>query len=180
MRKALKLMGKEEHDKLISQRKIDGSKYTLERRLEIVRMLQESGFDYKLIQGEVNVCQATLKRWYLLYKDYLENGDYTELALKKVDASLAKRKTDFINTHFGNLSKLMDASIQRAMTLVAEEEDLNKVNNTIKVISEFVTKMDGKDGNSANPNSNISVLVKQTIERVNQTYIAAGKEKAED
>lgn len=60
------------------------------------------------------------------------------------------------------MNELAEEAVKKAIDLVKDETDLNKVNNTIKVISDFFGKM-SNDGEEGEKKGDSYSLIQQTI-----------------
>lgn len=83
--------------------------------------------------------------------------------------NLSKVKVRFIEKHFEKLNELVESAVSRALILMSREEDLSKVNGTIKIIGELFSKMPGVDGDRAGEKDfNTVNLIQQSIVMMNQ------------
>lgn len=140
--------------------------YTVDEKIEILRLLKENSFDYKRTCLETGVNHGTLKNWFCTYKDQLNNLSSVALIAENVEQNIAKVKIRYIERHFNKLNELAEESIKRALDLVKNEVDLSKVNGTIKVISDLFSKISDSDP-SETDNKNSASLIKQTIIQLN-------------
>lgn len=137
------------------------SQRTLEEKIEVVRLLCENNYNYYATAKETGVTRSTLKAWYNKYRKHIEDSNEVKVIAQQVEMNLGKAKMQFVNKHYQSFSELAEEAVKRAMILIKKEEDLSKVNNTIKTISDFMTKLvhddeDSKRGNTYN-------LIQQTI-----------------
>lgn len=148
------------------------TKFTIEEKIEVLRLLKENSYNYKKTAMETGVVYGTLKNWYTQYRDRLNNISAVEVIAENVEINLSKVKTRFIEQHFSKLNDLAEAAIKRALKLIENEEDLNKVNGTLRVIGELLAKVSGAE-DDCNKQTTGSNLIQQTIVMMNQI-----KEKA--
>lgn len=143
--------------------------YTDTQRLQAVKLLRENNFDYKATSSMLNVSQATLRSWASRYRD-VHTTEKVELMQERVELDLAKVKLDFISKNYRQMDNLAKTAIDRALTLIQEETDLSKVNNTIKILTDFFAKMHQPgDTSSDQPGSTVTVnLIQQSIMQLNQ------------
>ncbi len=145
------------------------TKYTVEEKIEVLRLLKENSYDYKKTSLETGVVYGTLKNWFSQYKDRINNISAVDVIAENVEVNLSKVKVRFIEKHFEKLNELAKSAVSRALILMKEEEDLSKVNNTIKIIGDLFSKMAGVDGDKAGEKeSNTVNLIQQSIVMMNQ------------
>ena len=143
------------------------TKYTVDEKIEILRLLKENSFDYKKTCLETGVNHGTLKNWFCTYKDQLNNLSTVALIAENVEQNISKAKIRFIDRHFNELNNLAEEAIKRALKLVKDEVDLSKVNGTIKVISDLFSKISDLDSSGGDDPKNSASLIKQTIIQLN-------------
>lgn len=145
------------------------TKYTVEEKIEVLRLLKENSYDYKKTSLETGVVYGTLKNWFSQYKDRINNISAVDVIAENVEVNLSKVKVRFIEKHFEKLNELAESAVSRALILMSREEDLSKVNGTIKIIGELFSKMAGVDGDRAEEkDSNTVNLIQQSIVMMNQ------------
>lgn len=143
------------------------TKYTIEEKIEVLRLLKENSYNYKKTALETGVVYGTLKNWFSQYKDRINNISAVDIIAENVEVNISKAKMCFIEKHFEKLNNLAEAAIKRALNLVETEEDLNKLNGTIKIIGDIFAKISGfEDEESKNPNT--INLIQQSIVMMNQ------------
>lgn len=143
------------------------TKYTIEEKIEVLRLLKENSYNYKKTALETGVVYGTLKNWFSQYKDRISNISAVDIIAENVEVNMSKAKIRFVEGHFGKLNELAEAAIKRALDLVKTEEDLNKLNTTIKIIGDIFAKISGVDYEE-DKNSNTINLIQQSIIMMNQ------------
>lgn len=142
------------------------TKYTIEEKIEVLRLLKENSYNYKKTSLETGVVYGTLKNWFSQYKDRINNISAVDIIAENVEVNLAKTKVHFIENHFEKLNELAEAAIKRALILIENEGDLSKVNGTIKIIGDMFAKIAGMD--EGEKGSNTTNLIQQSIIMMNQ------------
>lgn len=145
--------------------------YTTEQKIEAVRLLKDNSFNLYLTSHQTGISTSSLRSWSTLYSKQMESDNKVAIIAESVELNLARAKTNFINKHYSKMSELAEESIKRALDLVKTEKDLNKVNGTIKVISDFFGKATGEGEEDGSGKSNNITLIEQTIL---QLYAAKG------
>lgn len=149
--------------------------YTEEQRIQAVKMLRDNGFDYKATSRELGISTDTLRSWKCRYQNVIDLSPECVVA-QKVELDLAMVKLNFVSENYRAMDELAKASIERALTLVKSEEDLGKVNGTIKIITDFMAKMNGVD-EQKRPESGMTVnVIKESILQLNQINMQQKKE----
>lgn len=146
---------------MIDNRKKRGA-YTPEQKIEAVRLLHENGYNYYKTSAQTKISMSSLHTWEAQYGAEISTSNKVQVIAENVELNLARIKTSFIEKHYSNLNKLAEAAIKKALDLVKDETDLNKVNNTIKVISDFMTKINGEESDEEK-RSNTYNLIQQTV-----------------
>ena len=140
--------------------------YTIEDRIETVRILIENNYNFYKTSHQTGVSTSSLRAWSAQYGKEMESNNKIGIIAESVEINLARMKTSFITAHYEKMNNLAEKAISRALVLVENEEDLNKVNGTIKVISEFFTKATGENNEEGSKNSSLT-LIEQTILQLN-------------
>lgn len=148
--------------------------YTPEQKIEAVRLLHENNYNYYKTSAQTKISMSSLHTWEAQYGAEINSSNKVQMIAEKVELNLARIKTNFVEKHYSNLNKLAEAAIKKAIDLVKDETDLNKVNNTIKVISDFMAKVSGEEGDEEKRNNTYN-LIQQTVIACNN--IEAGNEK---
>lgn len=145
--------------KLIKKKK---NSYTEEEKIQAVRLLKDNNFNHYLTAAQTGVSISSLHNWSARYMNEIDSANKVQIIAESVELNLARAKTNFINKHYSKMNELAEEAIKKALELVKKEEDLNKVNNTIKVISDFLGKMsnEGEEGEKKGDSYN---LIQQTI-----------------
>lgn len=138
-------------------------KYSMEEKVEILRVLKDNSYDYKKTSVQTGCNYGTLKMWYVKYKDNLANLNAVDMIAEKTELNLSKAKIRFIERHYNQLSQLAETSIGRALELLKDEKDLNKVNDTIKIVTDYFAKLSTSEEQKETGNS----LIQQTIIALN-------------
>lgn len=136
--------------------------YTPEQKIEAIRLLHENNYNYYKTSAQTKISMSSLHTWEAQYGKELSSSNKVQIIAENIELNLSRVKTAFIEKHYSQLNKLAESAIKKAMDLVKEETDLNKVNNTIKVISDFITKIAGED-NDDEKRSNTYNLIQQTV-----------------
>ena len=141
--------------------------YTDEQRLQVLRLLVENGFDYKKTEMDTRVRADTIRQWYYRY-GYRLKEEPTAWVAEKIEINIGRLKTDFIRENYKQIGELADKAIKRALTLIDKENDLTKINGTIKILVEFYSKMqDTNKDDSGNNSGNTVNLIRQSIIQLN-------------
>lgn len=151
--------------KLVTKQVKTGNRkqYTMEDKVQILRVLKENSYDYKKTSLETGCNYGTLKNWYVKYKGELANINSVDMIAEKTELNVAKAKIRFIDRHYSSLSLLAESAIKRALELLKEEKDLNKVNDTIKIVTDYFTKLSGNEEQKQQGTN----LIQQTILALN-------------
>lgn len=136
--------------------------YTPEQKIEAVRLLHDNGYNYYKTSAQTKISMSSLHMWEAQYGADINSSNKVQMIAEKVEMNLARVKTSFIEKHYYQLNNLAEQAIKRAFELVKTEDDLNKVNNTIKVISDFITKISGEEGDEEKRNTTYN-LIQQTV-----------------
>lgn len=146
-----------------------GQGYTAEEKINAIKVLQENGYNINKTAVQTGVSRSSLMAWSKQYGKEALQRDSVAIIAESVNKNAAKLKINFLQKHYNRMSDLAEKAISRALTLVEFEPDLAKVNNTIKVISDFVTKAAGEQGEEAETvrNNNLT-LIEQTIIQLNK------------
>lgn len=154
--------------------------YTEEQRIQVCRMLRDCNNDFNKVAKETGIKPSTIRVWAVRYKDR-NLDERTSLIAQRVEWDLSKMKIDFISKNYEKMDKLAEAAINRALALIPEEEDLNKVNNTIRILTDFFAKMKNSDQDESNiPGSAATInLIQQSIQYLNVQNENKKKESSE-
>ena len=148
---------------MVSKKK---ARYTTEDKVNAIRLLKENGYDYVATERELRIPRATLHTWNDRYSSEM-NVDKVNVLAIDAEVAVTQYKSNFLKTHFNKLSKATELAIDRATELLKSEEDLTKVNGTIKVLSEMISKLTTLQGNGEN-NPGTTNIVRQSIIQLNQ------------
>lgn len=158
-------------EKIIKKKK---NLYTEEEKIQAVRLLKENNFNHYLTSAQTGVSISSLHNWSARYMSDIDSTNKVRIIAESVELNLARVKTNFINKHYSKMNELAEEAVKRAIDLVKDETDLNKVSNTIKVISDFMAKVSGEEGDEEKRNNTYN-LIQQTVIACNN--IEAGNEK---
>ena len=144
--------------------------YTKEQKISAVKLLQDCNYDYRKVSQQLGIKYDTLRSWASRYKD-IQLPTQTQIIAAKVELDLEQMKREFISKHFEGMDELAQKAVSRALELIEVEEDLNKVNNTIKILTDFFAKMQNATNvdDPSRPGSAVTVnLIQQSIQMLNQ------------
>lgn len=140
--------------------------YTHEDRIKAVRVLKDSGFNYVATEVATGISRQTLKSWYYRYRDTMDEGHIPAIA-EDVEMAFSKKKADFIDSYFEKMGTLAEKSIERALILMEKECDLAKVNGTIKIVSDYMSKLHPSGSQESGYSDTTINLIQQTINQLN-------------
>ena len=141
--------------------------YTRAQKMEAVRILVENSYNYSKTSKITGASRCSLNNWRLLYAKEFTSSAAVQTIAESVEMSMSRAKTAYINKHFNSMSELAEKAIKRAIKLVEEEDDLSKVNDTIKAISGFMSKLTGNEEDEAKKGDTYN-LIQQTIVECNR------------
>lgn len=145
-------------------------RYTDEERMQAVRMLVDSGFNYALTEQKTHVQANTLKQWYYRMKDAVEK-EATSYIAEKVEIDFARAKLNLLKSNYDGINKLTEAALERATQLIKKENDLNKLNGTLRIIADLLIKMNngnGQDDQNGQSQSNAIInLIQDSVVQLN-------------
>lgn len=145
-------------------------RYTDEERMQAVRMLVDSGFNYALTEQKTHVQANTLKQWYYRMKDAVEK-EATSYIAEKVEIDFARAKLNLLKSNYDGINKLTEAALERATKLIKNENDLNKLNGTLRIIADLLIKMNngnGQDDQNGQSQSNAMInLIQDSVVQLN-------------
>lgn len=134
-------------------------RYTDEERMQAVRMLVDSGFNYALIEKKTHVQANTLKQWYYRMKDAVEK-EATSYIAEKVEIDFARAKLNLLKSNYDGINRMTNAALKRATELIEKETDLNKLNGTLRIIADLLIKMnDSNSQDRQNVQTQSSVMI---------------------
>lgn len=150
--------------------------YTEEQRLQVCKLIRDSGRDYLKVAQETGINVNTLRIWASRYQDR-DLDNVTSVISQRIEYDLSHLKMNFISKNYEKMDNLADLALDRAMHLIKEETDLNKVNNTIKILTDFMAKMHNPDKDDDKPGGVTTInLIQQSIQQLNEFH---EKEKRE-
>lgn len=143
-------------------------RYSMEEKIEVLRLLKENEYNIPVTAANTGVAINTIKDWVRRYKNELDSLTTVNAIAEEVELNVARVKNQFVNRHFNKLNTLAESAITRALELVTIEEDLSKVNNTIKIIGDFVLKLSQASGKAEETAQSSVNLIQQNIMMLNQ------------
>lgn len=145
-------------------------RYTDEERMQAVRMLVDSGFNYPLTEQKTHVHANTLKQWYYRMKDAVEK-EATSYIAEKVEIDFARAKLNLLKSNYDGINKLTESALERATQLIKKETDLNKLNGTLRIIADLLIKMNNgneQEGQNGQSQSNAMInLIQDSVVQLN-------------
>ena len=150
-----------------TERKAKEGQYSRTEKVSAVRMLIENGYNYKKTSVQTGISRGSLQAWVKLYEKELTESTSVQSIAKSVEVNIARAKTEYINKHFNSMSRLAEEAIKKAIELVQEEDDLSKVNDTIRTRSNVIVKIGGEEGAAERAGDTYN-LIQQTIVACNR------------
>lgn len=141
--------------------------YTLEQRLNALALLREENYDYNKVATITGVNKCTLRSWLNRHGD-AKPDDAANILIARAEMNLQKIKRNFITDHLKDIDELCTKAIIKARELLEVEEDLNKVNNTIKILTDFFSKLEGTEEENKKDSSVTVNLIQDSIRRLNE------------
>lgn len=143
--------------------------YTPEEKAEAIKVLVENNYSLNKTSAQLGISRSSLNLWLRQYHNKTADDQTISIIEQNVAVNAARLKNNFLQKHYSDMSNLANKAIKRALELVEDEPDLNKVNNTIKIISDFVTKVSASENGEANETvrSGNLTLIEQTIMQLN-------------
>lgn len=117
-----------------------GMKYPLPTIYKTLKILQSNTFNYSQTSKETGINRVTLKEWREKYPEALSNK-YADIHLEKLESKMAKENYNILE----KASEIALKAIERAGALLAEEKNLDKVSNFLKVITPMTQALNGGD-----------------------------------
>lgn len=148
--------------------------YSPAKKIEAVRLLHENGYNYYKTSAQTKISTASLRSWERLYAADINASNKIRDISENVELNLARIKTAFLNKHYSQMDKLAAAAVSKALQLIEIEKDLSKVNNTIKIISDFMTGINGQENHEAKRSDTYN-LIQQTVVACNTIEEMAGE-----
>lgn len=140
--------------------------FTDEQRLQVVRILRENGYKYRETSRQVGINECTLRTWAARYKE-VSTDNAVSIIAQRVENEIGAKKINFITKNFKKMDELAEKALNRALVLIEEEEDLSKVNQTIKIMTDFIAKMKEDGSQEEGPSNKTVNLIQQSIQQCN-------------
>lgn len=142
--------------------------YTNEEKMEAVRLLIDNNYNYYKTCQQTGVGRPALKLWAERYASTFRTDEQVRSVAVQTEINIAKIKGNFIADKYDKISRLADAAIHRALELVPEEKDLNKVTGLIRAINDFVRSTTDKDDIESEQKSAQQIMIQKAIMQINQ------------
>lgn len=142
--------------------------YTNEEKMEAVRLLIDNNYNYYKTCQQTGVGRPALKLWAERYASTFRTDEQVRSVAVQTEINIAKIKGNFIADKYDKISRLADATIHRALELVPEEKDLNKVTGLIRAINDFVRSTTDKDDIESEQKSAQQIMIQKAIMQINQ------------
>lgn len=143
--------------------------YTNEEKMEAVRLLIDNNYNYYKTCQQTGVGRPALKLWAERYASTFRTDEQVRSVAVQTEINIAKIKGNFIADKYDKISRLADATIHRALELVPEEKDLNKVTGLIRAINDFVRATTDKESDiESEQKSAQQIMIQKAIMQINQ------------
>lgn len=143
--------------------------YTNEEKMEAVRLLIDNNYNYYKTCQQTGVGRPALKLWAERYASTFRTDEQVRSVAVQTEINIAKIKGNFIADKYDKISRLTDATIHRALELVPEEKDLNKVTGLIRAINDFVRSTTDKESDiESEQKSAQQIMIQKAIMQINQ------------
>lgn len=143
--------------------------YTNEEKMEAVRLLIDNNYNYYKTCQQTGVGRPALKLWAERYASTFRTDEQVRSVAVQTEINIAKIKGNFIADKYDKISRLADATIHRALELVPEEKDLNKVTGLIRAINDFVRSTTDKESDiESEQKSAQQIMIQKAIMQINQ------------
>lgn len=151
-------------EKILTVKSDKRSKYTEEQKVQALTLLRENNYNFLRTSQRTGIPRPTLRFWNQSYGN-IENITAVQQMQKKVEIDLVRLKTNYIQKYYSKYDELADAAIKRALFLVKEEVDTNKVVNVLKLVNDLMDKL-GNDKVDSDTHSQVN-YIQQTINNLN-------------
>lgn len=141
------------------------SKYTQDQKVQALLLLRENNYNFLKTSLHTGIPRATLRFWNQSYKGDLDNSTAIQQVQQKVEMDLVRLKTNYIQKYYSKYDELAGEAIKRALYLIKEENDMNKVVNVLKLVNELIDKL-GNDKVDSDTHNQIN-FIQQTINNLN-------------
>ena len=143
--------------------------YTNEEKMEAVRLLIDNNYNYYKTCQQTGVGRPALKLWAERYASTFRTDEQVRSVAVQTEINIAKIKGNFIADKYDKISRLADATIHRALELVPEEKDLNKVTGLIRAINDFIRSTTDKESDiESEQKSAQQIMIQKAIMMINQ------------
>lgn len=140
-------------------------RWTLDKKIETVRLLKEYNFDYKKVGKLVGVPYATMRTWVIQYKDQINDSNIQMIA-RTTERSIGEIKTRFIQKNYKQIEELFNVAAKKAKEIInSDKASLDDINTTLKLLLDYVVKMQAAD---APVTHNNTTLIQASIQTLNQ------------
>lgn len=140
--------------------------YSLEEKIDAVRILHEEGYNYLRASRRLGISTTALKRWELEFGERVRTTTSSQIATESVELNLVRSRCEFVKEHYPKINALFGMTLERATQVVKEESDLDKLTRTLKTLAEILGKPDG--AGSDDPTVRSITLIEQTVALLNQ------------
>lgn len=154
-------------DNILTVKKDGRQKYTTEQRMQALALLRENNYNFLKTSLATGIPRATLRVWKSTFKEDVTNLTAVQQIQEKVEMDLARLKINYIQKYYSKYDELTEEAIKRALILVKEETDTNKVVNVLKLVNELMDKL-GNDKDNGDTRSQIN-YIQQTINNLNMS-----------
>lgn len=142
--------------------------YSDEDKYSILRILKKNNYNYKITSKETGVAQSTIKNWKNNIGDNIDSALPVVQAAVRTEQTLGEISLQYIRKNYNSLDKLTGLVVSRITELIPTETDLGKLNNTLKVLVDFVGKLqDTKREDNGSATNNVVNLIQQSITQLN-------------
>lgn len=141
--------------RMVKEEKRKSKEYSESQRKEALARLTACGYDFRGVSNTTGININTLRSW------ASRSG---LMPLRSSTDIHHDFREELIANNFKALSILAFEATKRALTIVKYEEDLNKVNNTLKTVSQLVSLLTSPDSEAKSLGAGSPQnLIQQTI-----------------
>lgn len=138
---------------------------TLAEKIEIVRLLREHHGDYKLVGKLTGAKYASMRNWVRLYSKDLDDTKVLAIA-KETEYKIGDIKAKFINKNYQQVNELFNSAAAKAKGIIENNAaGLEDINQTMKILLDYIVKMQGND---EVPQQNTTNIIQASIQTLNQ------------
>lgn len=160
-------MEKSEQEIKVGKKRSRGS-YTNEERMEAVRLLIDNNYNYYKTCQQTGVGRPALKLWADKYASTFRTDEQVRSVAASTEIRIAGIRGEFIKDKYEKIGRLADKAIQRALELVPEETDLNKVTGLIRAVNDFIRSSSEKGDIDMSQKSAQQIMIQKAIMQINQ------------